>query len=439
MSKTKISEYSATANSNTDVGGINIDEGCAPSGINDAIRTLMAQLKNFQTGTGGDSFNGPVGTTTAATGAFTTLSATGVATFSAGSASAPALTTSGDTNTGIAFPAADTVAVATGGTERVRVDSSGNVGVGVVPSAWGSSYKTISINGSTLQASTSKGSQFGVGLNLFNNGTNYIYETSNFASLYFQTSGQHQWYTAASGTAGNAITFTQAMTLDASGNLGVGTTSPGQRFHIRTASGTASYMQVSQTSWRDWYVGIPANSASFVFYDASAGAERVRIDDSGNLLVGNTGLTGYRLSVQMSGSTPVRIDRATNTGNLVDFSNGAGVLGNISTNSFSISYNTTSDYRLKEVSGELTGYKERLLALQPKQGSWKINGSEFRGFLAHEFALSYPSAVNGDKDAVDNEGNPQYQSMQAGGSEVIADLVAYIKELETRLAALEQA
>jgi len=77
MAKTKISEFSATPGNNTDIDGINIAEGCAPSGINDAIRELMSQLKDFQTGSAGDSFNGPVGTTTAAAGAFTTLSASG--------------------------------------------------------------------------------------------------------------------------------------------------------------------------------------------------------------------------------------------------------------------------------------------------------------------------------------------------------------------------
>lgn len=79
MPKTKISEYSATANSNTDVASINIDEGCAPSGINNAIRAVMGHLKDFQQGTNSDPFNGPVngtvGATTPATGAFTTLSA----------------------------------------------------------------------------------------------------------------------------------------------------------------------------------------------------------------------------------------------------------------------------------------------------------------------------------------------------------------------------
>jgi hypothetical protein len=56
MAKNKISEYSATASNNTDIGGINIAEGCAPSGINNAILELMAQLKDQQTGTDADSF-----------------------------------------------------------------------------------------------------------------------------------------------------------------------------------------------------------------------------------------------------------------------------------------------------------------------------------------------------------------------------------------------
>jgi hypothetical protein len=98
MAKNKISEYSATASNNTDIGGINISEGCAPSGINNAIRELMAQLKDQQTGTDADSF--VVG------GAFT---CTGAAVFSstvALGASATATTQSaGDNSTKVATTA----------------------------------------------------------------------------------------------------------------------------------------------------------------------------------------------------------------------------------------------------------------------------------------------------------------------------------------------
>ena len=112
MPKTKISEFSATPANNTDIDSINIAEGCAPSGINDAIRELMAQLKDFQTGAVGDSFNGPIGSTTASTGAFTTLTTTGtinnltvgrgagaVSTNTAVGASALAANTTGSYNT----------------------------------------------------------------------------------------------------------------------------------------------------------------------------------------------------------------------------------------------------------------------------------------------------------------------------------------------------
>ena len=76
MAKTKISEFSTTAGNNTDINSINIAEGCAPSGINDAIRELMRQLKEFQTGGAGDSVNSG-GDFSVATNKFTVASASG--------------------------------------------------------------------------------------------------------------------------------------------------------------------------------------------------------------------------------------------------------------------------------------------------------------------------------------------------------------------------
>jgi hypothetical protein len=78
MPKTKISEYSTTAGDNTDIQSIDIAEGCAPSGINDAIRTLMSHLKNFQSGTSADTYNANVAAITTAN--IVTASITGTAT-----------------------------------------------------------------------------------------------------------------------------------------------------------------------------------------------------------------------------------------------------------------------------------------------------------------------------------------------------------------------
>jgi len=106
--------------------------------------TLTNKTLTSPTITGG-ALNGTVGATTPATGAFTTLSATGVTTVQAGTAAAPAITTTGDTNTGIFFPAADTVAIATSGAEAARIDSSGNLLVGATSGTNHIIYKNAAV------------------------------------------------------------------------------------------------------------------------------------------------------------------------------------------------------------------------------------------------------------------------------------------------------
>ena len=145
----------------------------------------------------------------------------------------------------------NTIKFYTASTDRMTIDSSGNVGVGVTPSAWlASSYKALQVNTTGVLASFGSGSNQSTRLanNWFSNTSGVdTYITSNFATVYQQNSGQHQWYTAASGTAGNAITFTQAMTLDTSGNLLVGLTAAGTTAAktIQIANGTAPTANVT--------------------------------------------------------------------------------------------------------------------------------------------------------------------------------------------------
>lgn len=114
--------------------------------------------------------------------------------------------------------------LATNNTVRATLDASGNLGLGVTPSAWASAIKAINIGTNASFATNNNNLVAGVNA-YYDTAWRYI-SSSLAATQYIQNIGQHQWFTAASGTAGSAISFTQAMTLDASGNLGIGTSSP---------------------------------------------------------------------------------------------------------------------------------------------------------------------------------------------------------------------
>jgi hypothetical protein len=259
--------------------------------------------------------------------------------------------------------------------------SGGNLGIGVTPSA--SAYKTVELTGIAITGiNATDGRIYG---NAYESSGGAVYKTSSFATLYKFNAGSHIWYNAPSGTAGNAITFTQAMTLDASGNLLVGTTST-----------------------------LPASSNVVGF----------AVNNSGYI-----SLTGY-------GTSAIDCNR-TNDGIIQAFRQGGALVGSVSVTTLLTSYNTTSDYRLKEFVAPVTNSGERIDALNPVEFDWKSDGSRARGFFAHEFQQVYASSVTGTKDAVDEDGKPVYQAMQASTSEVIADLVAEIKSLRVRLNALE--
>ena len=157
------------------------------------------------------------GTTTAVT-----INASQGVEFNAGTAAAPSITTTGDTNTGIFFPAADTIAFAEGGVESARIDSAGNFGLGVTPSAWSGTFKVFQNSTGSFYGTTTTN---GVVVNGYN-GAGWKFIANGYAPRYEQLSndGGHYWATSNNNTSGAGATITynsSAMVLDASANLKV--------------------------------------------------------------------------------------------------------------------------------------------------------------------------------------------------------------------------
>jgi len=249
------------------------------------------------------------------------------------------------------------------------LDTSGNLGLGVTPSAWSGSYK---VNQVLNAGFIGNGNRAYVSANWYDNGTADKYIASDYATRYIQLNGTHRWDNAASGTAGNTITFTQAMTLDASGNLLVGATS--------------------------------ASSAAKVFVSSNCNS-----------------LNGF--NIQDTGTTGGAFAAFYNSANA-----NAGYIAHNGTTT--VQYITSSDYRLKENVAPMTGALAKIALLKPCTYTWKDGGAEGQGFIAHELQEIVPDAVYGEKDAVNEDGSIKAQGIDT--SFLVATLTAAIQELNAK-------
>ena len=283
-------------------------------------------------------------------------------------------------------------------TTAVTIDTNQNFGLGVTPSAWSGFTALQMANGVGLSgASGSSNTQ--LTSNAYYNGSAWTYIASAYATKYTQVSGQHQWFNAPSST--GAITFTQVMALDASGNLAV------------TSAANPGY-------------GIYVNR---------------------NLAL------SYALGLQNS---------TNNTGNnFVVFLNYlSNTAGAISQNAIAtVNYGTASDYRLKENITPMVGALDKVAQLKPVTYKWKDSGEESQGFIAHELQSVLSDCVVGEKDATkqeqyeitpavkDEQGNiltpaemgtrtvPVYQMVDT--SFLVATLTAAIQELSAQVTSLQ--
>ena len=187
---------------------------------------------------------------------------------------------------GMYLPTTNTLAWATNSTERLRLDASGNLGLGVTPSSWGSTFKAVELGtiGNFLTGYIGA-ARTELGTNAYYNGSAWTYANTAAATRFTQISGEHRWYNAPSGTAGAAISFTQAMTLDASGNLGIGTTSTSGYGNFANALQSATVSANSTAkSWDSTY-RVAAVNASAV--------DAWLCRDAAGAVAGNNTITGY--------------------------------------------------------------------------------------------------------------------------------------------------
>lgn len=283
------------------------------------------------------------------------VTVTGVGTFAAGSNTAPSITTSGDTNTGFFFPAADTVATTTGGTERIRVDSSGNVGIGTSSPA-----AKLAVSDGTVTLITSP---FAGSTGYFGTGTNH--------PLAFVTNSAER------------------MRIDSSGNVGIGTSSPGEKLNVST--GAAEYaIQWNSTGSNNWVLASATNRAYIA--NKTTPAEVLTITNGGNVGIG-TSSPSYRLDVRDTSNTTVHV-MGTTSGVRVGASAdapvaGAGYVGTYSNNPLALGVNNSERMRI-DTSGNL------LVGTTTASGKITVDGTvSLTNQNYAYFALSGTTAVSG--------------------------------------------
>ena len=486
---------------------------------------------------------------------------TGALTVSGNVSIADKIIHTGDTNTAIRFPAADTVTVETNGSERLRVNSSGDVGIGTTSPngkfTTVGTYATVThslaandaISISSIGVNSSNFNAFTIGQgNSLNNSAvmrfkyNGAGSTSNYAGFGFYanddilniradgnvgigTSSPSQKLTVVNGYGifegikvgqnGTDIDSTflgassllalkingsEKMRIISSGNVGIGVTAPVGKLQVAgdilpSADNTGVIGNTNYT-WSDGqFTNLSVNSTLNVraaidladadvlrfgssddfkmYYDGSANemefemeaaCNQIRVHDdgttrftlgrstgdfsaSGSVYCRSATITkndtfGPGINIVFSGSTTTGMMIRNNTGvtkSAIDFTYSDAAQparGSIVVSSTSVAYNTTSDYRAKENVVPMMGAIDRVSLLKPVRFSFIGDDRVVDGFLAHEAQEVVSEAVTGSKDAVDYEGNPEYQGIDQ--SKLVPLLTAALQEAVAKIESLEQ-
>ena len=480
MAKNSVRDFDATAANNTDIQSVDIAENCAPSGINNAIRELMADIKDVSAGT--VALESPQADSMTVTGDLTGVNAT--FTTADNTDNLTLTSTDADANSGpnvklyrnSASPAdgdalgfinfygendADeetlygqiraSIADASDGTEDARfiiqtavagtqqtsrleltgtetvinedskdldfrVESDNNANALFVQGSDG--FVGVNESGPTVPLEV-KGAQ-----GYASSASNLLTSTTKAAakirgsndasaSLFFGslTNDAEQYIQSCNGAGDGADDI---VLNPFGGNVGIGTP-PLKELHLHTQVGSTGDVEMlmdtgsGSSAGQDAIINSYRSNADLIL--KTNNAERMRIDSSGNLFVGTT--SSPITSNKGTALAPSSLDRTlilmssssvSNGVELIKFRNPNGEVGTISTNASSTSYNTSSDYRLKENVTNITDGIERVKQLNPSRFNFIADAdTTVDGFLAHEVSGIVPEAITGEKDAMMDE------------------------------------
>ena len=447
-----------------------------------ALGTPASGTVTNLTGTASININGTVGATTASTGAFTTLSTSGLLTAAAG-VSSTLTTDATSTTTGSIITAggiSTQKALFTGG--NITASAAGAIQI-IAQSTANSTYPTMYLKAnnrswwtSALDTGTDASLAFGIGAVP---GTNEFMRLTPTGLLGIgMTPTRTLDVTGTGGFSGNlnvggtnnvatgviSVGVAANAAILINGRLDANTNTYGYQF-VNGSAGTAAatlavlgngtnalQFNMFGTAWTT--SGIYRQGGGLITCDGPGGltlatgaaqpiyfginsAEVARIDTSGRLLVATTtAQVGYFVTIATSAFDGLIVTGdSTSTRGVVICRNTNGTVGSITTSGSSTAFNTSSDYRLKENVQPMTGGLDIIAALKPVTYDWIADQTAGEGFIAHELQAVIPAAVTGEKDAVDDKGEIKPQGVDFG--KIVPHLVAAIQELTTRLAALE--
>jgi hypothetical protein len=380
MTREKISEYDAVASNNTDVNGVNIAENCPPSGMNNMGREIMAALKRFQTGSDGDG-------------------------------------------------------VTVGG--NLVVSGSSTLATTAISSA--------DINGGTIDGAAIGGASAAAGAFTTLNTSGAVVFNDAGADVDFRVEGD---------------TDANLLFVDASADaVGIGTSSPGYRLQVTTASagavsrwnytggtrGARIEFGLNETgSGIENYIDFSGTSGTSAGAFRTSGAEVMRIDSSGNLLVGTTSATEggasnfsvFKANFLAQYGMAISTTQTSGTGAMIQFVFNGSQVGAITSTSTATNYATSSDYRLKNTIIPMTDALARVALLKPCTYKWNVDGSDGEGFIAHELQEVAPYAVTGEKDGEEMQG-VDYGKITPLLTAALQEAIAEIQSLKARVAELE--